>query len=408
MASIEKRTTSKGKTRYRVKWREGGTRDGEPQSATFNRQQEARDFAARVAACGHHWPDDTTGAASVPPTATVDQLATAYLADRARRVRSDRTIADYHRDYARWIAPFLGSTVAATLTDDDVQEWVDAMADGTLSPTLKPAAPKSVRDRHALLSGALAWGIRKGRLGRNPCQETQLPKRQKGAPKGLRPAEWDALYAALVQIDPDAADLALFLLASGWRWSEATALTTFDVEDYGEGGPLHVTLAQVTRRNAAGQRVIVEEGKGQASIRRIQLDDAAAAMVRRRMVGLRPGALVFTTGRYANGLGGSQWHESNFRRRYWDKAVEVANLARRPTPHWLRHTHVVWMHNTGSASLAELQARIGHASITTTIGTYGRMLTDVKPATLSAFAAMRGRGAISPAGHEPRQISTER
>jgi hypothetical protein len=40
------------------------------------------------------------------------------------------------------------------------------------------------------------------------------------------------------------------------------------------------------------------------------------------------------------------------------------------------------------ASLPELQGRIGHASITTTINVYGRMLTDVQPAALDAFAAM--------------------
>lgn len=393
MASIETRTTRAGKKRYRVKWRTGGTRQGTPQSATLRTLAEAKDFAARVVAAGHHWPDDTTGAVSAPGSLTVDQLAALYLQDRERRVRSDRTVADYRRDYRRWIAPFLGDVMADDLTAEQVQAWVDAMSEGTLSPALKPAAAKSCRDRHALLSGILAHGARKHGVESTACGDTDLPRAQKGPPKGLRPAEWQALHVALHQIDPDAADLAQFLLATGWRWSEATALTTFDVEDYGPGAPLYVTLAQVTRRNAAGQRTIVAEGKGQASVRRTRLGALGADMVRRRMTGLRPGALVFTTGR------GNQWHESNFRSRAWNPAVQVANLSRRPTPHWLRHTHVVWAHNNG-ATMPDLQARIGHADIRTTYGVYGRMLTDVKPEVLDGLDAMM-TGPALPHGHDP-------
>lgn len=46
------------------------------------------------------------------------------------------------------------------------------------------------------------------------------------------------------------------------------------------------------------------------------------------------------------------------------------------------------------ASLPELQSRIGHESIKTTIDVYGRMLTDVSPTALKGFAAMRGAKAI--------------
>jgi site-specific recombinase XerD len=107
-------------------------------------------------------------------------------------------------------------------------------------------------------------------------------------------------------------------------------------------------------------------------------------MVRGRVARARPGSLVFTT------KNGAAWHHPHFRSRAWEPAVDVANLARRPTPHWLRHTHVGWMVLAG-ASLPELQSRIGHASIKTTIDVYGRMVTDVSPVALDAFAAMRGQ-----------------
>ena len=397
MATMDARTNSKGRTTYRVRWREGGTREGAWQSATFARSTDAKRFKTRVEACGHQWPDDATGAVSAPGVITLAVLADRFLEDRERRVRSDRTTADYRRDYTNWIEPHLGATTMIdTITAEHVQAWVDRMAAGDYGKAL---APKTVGDRHILLHSMFDFALAKGMVDVNPCLRTQLPKRQKKSPKAMTPAEWAAFYPALRLIDSDAADLALFMLASGWRWSEATALSPMDVEDYGDR--LYVGLNHVARRNAAGETRIVEEGKGQASVRRVELDAEAAEMVRSR---LRPGAaLVFTTGRVpaggtggrANGLGGSQWHYSNFRTRYWLPAVKAANLSRQPTPHWLRHTAVVWLHNAG-ASMAELQSRIGHESITTTMGVYGRAITDVKSDTLRTFAAMRHGGLATP------------
>jgi site-specific recombinase XerD len=402
MAAIEKRTNSKGKITHRVRWRLGGTREGAWQSATFTRAGDARAFKSAVEANHHQWPSTAVGAVSAPGVVTLARLADEFLTDRAKRVRSDRTGADYRRDYDNWIEPtFRGDTMIDRITKRDVKAWVDGMADGTITRPgrTQPLSPKSVTDRFIILSSMFKYAMDDERqyVDRNPCKDVDLPKRQKKAPKGLMPAEWVALERALRLINTDAADLAEGLLASGWRWSELTALTTYGVEDYGHN--LYLNMSHVVRRNASGGEVIVEEGKGQASVRRTRVDPEAADMIRRRLVGKQPGDLVFTTGRTppggtggrANGLGGSRWHYSNFRNRYWNPAVNAANLTRQPTPHWLRHTHVGWLTMSGAA-LAELQARIGHASIKTTVDTYGRMVNDVSTDSLTAFALMRKGG----------------
>src|SRR5699024_463531 len=102
-----------------------------------------------------------------------------------------------------------------------------------------------------------------------------------------------------------------------WRWSEATALSAYDVEDHGD--KLHVTMGRVVRRNAAGEHVIVDDAKSAAGLRRIALDAEPAEMVRRRVATVRGDGLVFTTGR------GHQWHYANFRNRAWNPAVAAAN-----------------------------------------------------------------------------------
>lgn len=322
---------------------------------------------------------------------SLDQVLDAYLEWLAPRVRSDRTLKDYRRRYELAIQPALGGTPVAALTDEMVTRWVDdltagrvgarkvAGADGRMES--RPISPKTIADRHALLHALVKFAIGRRWMDSDPCAATDLPKRHRKPPKGLRPAEWQALHAALRQIDEDAADLAQFMLSTGWRWGEATALTTYDVEDDGER--VWVTVTQVMRRNATGRTVAVQDAKSEAGERRVRLDPSAATLVRRRVAAARPGSLVFTN------AGGLPWHHSHFRSRAWEPAVDLANLARRPTPHWLRHTHVGWMVLAG-ASLPELQSRIGHASIKTTIDVYGRMVTDVSDGALDAFSRMRG------------------
>jgi integrase len=140
----------------------------------------------------------------------------------------------------------------------------------------------------------------------------------------------------------------------------------------------------VLRRNAAGEHVIVEDAKSEAGVRRVKLDAETSAMICRRMARVDGDGLVLTT------RTGHGWHNNNFRDRYWNPAVTAANLARKPTPHWLRHTSVAWLVMTGKVSLPEIQRRIGHESIQTTINVYGRMIDDVSPEALDAFAALRG------------------
>lgn len=370
MPTPRKYVATDGTTTWRVRFRHGGKQTSE----TFTTKRAADVFCSDLDARGaDHAVRMRDEAERERRSPTLDSTAESFMAHRARRVRSDRTISDYRRDYRKWISPTLGHRPVSSITEADVQALVEAWTE--------VLAPKSVLDRHALLHGIIRHAMSPAGgqwVEADPCLTTDLPKKRRTPAKALRPAEWQALHRALVQVDRDAADVAQVLLASGLRWSEATALDGWAVDDHGT----HVTLTvgRVVRRNAAGQHVIVQDVKADASARTVALDPDTSAMVRERAE--RAGAgLLLTTSR------GSRWHYSNFITRAWRPAIDLAGLERRPTPHWLRHTSTVWLLRSG-ASLADVQARIGHASITTTIGTYGTSIADVQPAALAAFTQL--------------------
>lgn len=379
---MRERLSKDGTITYQVLYRNGSRQS----SKTFADEKSAVQFADTVRVLGlkralSEADEQSTGV-------TLDELVIDYWAYKSTRVRSDRTVKDYQRDYKNWISPALGWRPAAEIDEDDIQAWVDSMRKATKrvnGETVPALSAKSIGDRHTILHGIFKWASSPRRvhvpLGHNPCIGTELPKNRKKPPQGLRPAEWQALYGALNRRNTHAADLAEFLISSGWRWSEATALDAFNVED--DGTYCHVTMSRVARRDGAGKTLIVEDAKSDAGMRRIKLDAEVSKTVRRRIQAVPHGGLVFATAT------GAQWNYSHFYSRFWKKAVEDAALGRRITPHMLRHTAVGYLALSGKVSMPEIQRRIGHQSIKTTFDVYGGMIEDVKDEALDFMAAMR-------------------
>lgn len=383
------KTRKDGTAVFRVRYRFGGRSTCE----TFYDERRAKWFCDQIDLHGVRFAvraladleDDHGELADDCPI--LDTVAREFLDWKRDYVRSEVTVDSYQKHYEAHISPTLGKLPVDTISSDDVQAWVERMVSGRIGNirTKKPAklAPKTIRGRHALLHQIMEYAAdpRRAYIPANPCKgKIELPVRIKPNPKGLMPMQWQALDAALRQVDTDAADMAEFLIASGWRIGEAIALQAYAVEDYGPDSAMYVTMDQVGRKVKGGTVVVKAEGKAQMSMRRIKVDASAAGMVRRRITGRRHDALVFTR------KDGTPWQHHNFRAAI-DKAAAVAGLPHL-SAHWFRHTHVLW-HAMSGTPLPELQTRIGHADISTTLGVYGRMIGDVKDVSLDRFAAMR-------------------
>lgn len=363
---------------YQVHFRRRENGVSKHTTRTFDTNREALDFCRDISDSQDvEWALKRLAEKDKPITRgpSLDDVYHQFAAWNAGRVKSSRTGEEYAGQWAV-IAPAIGAhRPVADVTEDDVQRWVDDMVAGktgarTVNGKLTPLSPKTIANRHGLLHSVFKYAAARGQryIATNPCAETELPKRRKGMPKGLRVGEWQALHAALCQIDPDCADLVFALYASGARFGEITAIRTWSVEDDGR----HVTLVidHVNRRMAGGRYEIVEDTKSEAGFRKVRLGAASSDMIRRRLNNTTPGELVFT-----NRHGRVWLHSTAYLA--WNQAVKLANLSRRPTVHWLRHTHVQELIDLG-VPMSEIQARVGHESFQTTSDTYNRLRRGIR------------------------------
>jgi integrase len=404
MRHPKKHVAANGDVSWRVRYR---SPDGTEKSETFYDEDTAHEFAHLVKALGParavaYIDARTADDEAVNTALTVDDLFAKWMEHKSardrkgelRHVKSERTLLDYRRMYKAHIRDEFGAKPANLISPLDVQAWIDRLGD--------KLAPKTIADYHSLLHGLYTWAIHptRGLVIVDPCTETQLPKRRKKPAKGLRPQEWQILHAAARKVDRDAADLILFLVGTGWRWSEAVAVRVMDVDHYGPG-KTYVTMGRVLRREG-NTYVFVDDAKSEAGARRVRLVGEAEEMVLRRIEGKPPTALILTAPT------DGRWHYPSFHKRYWtrpprnDDAPKRARILEvaaemgldRPdiTPHWLRHTQAGMLILAGEP-LPAIQRRLGHASIKTTVDTYGRMVEDASDEGLSKLAAMLGHSA---------------
>lgn len=397
MPTPQKVTRADGSIRWRVRFRDGQSSASE----TFVDKKSATNFCKLVdatsgtrarAIMNQHEAADVIGAKTVGEVADLwlEWKSKRNAAGKPIRVDSPYTLTRYEQIIRLHIKPAFGHQPINLVGEGDVQAWTDQLA--------AARSAKTTADAHSLLHAIYKWAGAKAQAYAviDPCTETVLPKKRKNIAKGIRPDEWAILYAAALQRDPHAADLLLFLYSSGWRWSEAVALRSMDVDDYGDR--VAVNMGRVLRRGDGNQWEFVEDdAKSGKGIRTITLGRVPSEMIRRRRQGLNPHEPLFT-----NRLGRS-WRYTSFHSDIWTfsqlkqdgpntkpRILQVAHgmgLHRAPeiSLHWLRHGHAAFMLTRGGESESGVQKRLGHEDIRTTVGTYGSLIGDVSSTALDAM-----------------------
>jgi integrase len=266
------------------------------------------------------------------------------------------TIRRYKSYLANDIGPVLGDLPLEHLSRDDIARWMLGLKgkDGL------PPSGKTIANKHGFLAGALNAAVIAGKLKTNPCDGNRLPRWDREEMVFLDRGEFRILLAAVTE---HWRPLVEFLVASGCRWSKATALKAADI---------NVAAATVRIRRAwktgdGGYTLGVPKTK--KSVRTINVPKRVLEQLD------LTGEWVFTnSGRGRRNAGGPVRIHS-FHPNVWVPAVaraQEAGLTKKPRIHDIRHTCASWLMQAGRP-LPSVQQHLGHESIQTTSDVYGHL-----------------------------------
>ncbi|MGW2379261.1 site-specific integrase [Streptomyces sp. NPDC001658] len=415
MASIVPRPKKSGPPTFQVKWRQ----DGAWQTENFGGEEgetQAEQFKSLVEAHGNKWPFGwVRGKGFIEPEENpedVPLLAWAHrYVDRLTGV-TPRTKSDYRRDIDNHFVPVLhtgrdgversygglvhtrrdGNIVPATVcnvTPDDFQDWVRVNEEGVRDPDqpeqwlIPKASPKSIRNWHGIMFCVMQSAVDAAEQLRvsNPCAKTRLPRADDQTEEEmcfLEHDEYALISRELRKIDPNAADLTDFLVGTGLRWGEISALQRRDVNERKKT----ISIQRAWRRQE-DNTFEVGPPKTKKARRTLALAPGQMEMLRPHLLGRAPDDWIF------RGANGAAWRHSNFYNRKWKRALEAAakkGLTKSPRLHDLRHTHVSWLIGA-NVPLPAIQVRLGHESITTTVDRYGHLVRSLDGEIIAAVEA---------------------
>ncbi len=399
MAYIEQERRSDGGTSYAVRWRLGGTRSGRKQRETFSAGTDAQNkaraegFRDMVTAAGEFWPDgwvqgrgfvrertdESVGRLEAPRSVEevgleyVDQIIDCSPGQRSRYKGQLRTLKAVEvRGKRGTYRPF--DQRIDLVSEDDVKAWLIGW-----KWSLKTKA-----NYHGLLYGVFTYAAEHGEVAKHPLTRT-APKRSK-----IKQSQADlrflteAEFATVAQLAGDAADLLRVAVGTGLRFGEMTALWVSDVDlrhrtvrvnkawkRDGEDGEQDVPgwLKKLVRAKHRMRGHHLGNPKTPKSKRTIEVSPEVMAVLMRAIGGKAADDFVFVS---PTGL---PIHHADFYERIWTPLIGAIK-AKGVAPfriHDLRHTHVSWL-IAGGLPLPNIQARLGHESITTTIDTYGHLM----------------------------------
>ena len=345
MASIRQRERKDGSAYWAVLY----VLNGKQTSSSFNDHAEAVRFQELAnktspAKAVEVWAATTPSADGF----TVASWCTHHVdhltgVNEATRIRYRRYIVN---DIA---SSKIGPLPLSALTNADVAQWLNSLT----------GAAKTAANKHGFLAGTLNAAVRAKHLSANPCDGNRMRRDAPSEMVFLTHEEFALLHSC---VSEHWQPLVEFLVASGARFGEATAIKPGDIN-----------LAEGTVDIRRAWRYVVGEGfqlgppKTKRSVRTI--DVAANTLAKLDLTG----EWVFTnSGRSANGRHGGPVRGPNLYSNVWRPAMaraKLLGLTKQPRVHDLRHTNASWLVQAG-VPLPVVQRHLGHESIQTTIDRY--------------------------------------
>ncbi|MGI8707327.1 MAG: tyrosine-type recombinase/integrase [Actinomycetota bacterium] len=244
----------------------------------------------------------------------------------------------------------------AAITKADVQAWVrDLQAKGL--------APATIRQCYRILNSVLEDAVDHKLIVEPPCRKIALPRSERQEHLYLEPGEVERLAAV---IDPLFQALIYSAVYLGCRWGELVGLKRHKLNILRR----QVTIIGSLEEVGGNQPRYVQETKTKSSRRMLTMPPFLCEILAQHLAHVPETEFVFV------GRDGGLLRRNNFRRRHWKPAVLGAELPQGLRFHDLRHTCASILISQG-AHPKEIQARLGHASIITTMDRYGHLFPSL-------------------------------
>lgn len=345
-------------------------------------------------------------------TATGAPLLSEWFETHLEKVASyatPGTVAGYRADARRSWLPRLGAMPLDAITGDHIAAWIAAerqtesdrsmkararaRAEGKEEPKPVPRSVKTIKNAHGLLSSVLASAVEADHIPKNVAYGARLPtdeaKRQREK-EIFTQAEWDTFIGA---VQEHYRPVVHFLIATGARIGEASAIQVGDLDLTGDRPTVHIRRAW--KKGARAEERYLGAPKSKRANRTILLSRDLADMIAPLVVGKAADELVFTSPR------GLRIRSNRFNERQWNKAKRRAGITKELTPHSLRHTSASWLLMAGVPAQV-VQHRLGHESLQTTSTVYAHLLMDAQVSAVEVTERALGR-VVAPVV-EPPQI----
>lgn len=339
-----------------------------------------------------------------PVKMTLAELLDRWLNDHAKLKVSPSTYDSYKGLVDGHLVPELGQIQITKLTPATIQRFYrDRLERGRLNAnaeaTGKPLSPRRVAYMHSILRQALTRAVRWGLLARNVTDAvTPPPNRRPDVEFWMR--EDAARFLESIR-SHHAYPMYALALGTGMRRGELFGLTWADI-DFQQGWIAVARSLDKPTAPPSFKQTKSDSGRRVISVSQQLLAVLHSHKVRQNEERLALGAAYHNYGLVFCQVNGKPTHPHNVSKRQFPTLIErfnerdaaAAEKAKRdPAPlkritfHGLRHTHAVDLIWHGE-HVKVISERLGHASITITMDTYGHVTPPMQSNAANAIDSM--------------------
>lgn len=303
-----------------------------------------------------------------------------WLPDQISKSNYRPTTRTFHQSLLKIIVPYFQDRKLWSITDSDIQKYLDYLQNSYQSIRNKPLAPKTIRHHYCLLNLIFEYAHKYDYINSNPLQKVDSPKLEKHKVDALSKNHVIRFLEELEALPLVNRLMYTLLLTTGMRRGECFGLQWGDIDFQTQTIKIHRNVTY-----SANNGIVVGKTKTEAGEREIPLTDRATELLRGYMKQERvrytitEESFVFHSAE-STMLPRDPTYITKHMKKFMAQ-IELPDMS----PHDLRHTCASLLIQSG-ADVKSVQDLLGHADASTTLNFYVKSdIEQMRASTQKAF-----------------------